>query len=142
TFTQQISINNLNAHSKYLYTPYEINDSLTDIADLHYFNESHLISKSFKGKRQYSYEVSDDLVTNYTAIANRLYKNKDKDSVKTYLDYEAYYNQYVYDYYTDLPEEVEDVLSIYFENKSEDETHIAYEQAIELVKDYLEKTIN
>src|SRR5699024_6138055 len=26
--------------------------------------------------------------------------------------------------------------------KSEDETHIAYEQAIELVKDYLEKTIN
>lgn len=142
TYTQEISINNLNAHSKYLYTPYEISDSLTDIADLHYFNESHLISKKFKGKRQYSYEVSDNLVTNYPAIANRLYKNKDKDSVKTYLDGEAYYNQYVYDYYTDLPEEVEDVLSVYFEKKGENETHLAYEQAIELVKDYLEKTIN
>ncbi len=139
--THQMSINNLNTHSKYLYTPYEIDDSLTEIEDLHYFNESHLISKEFKGKRQYSFNVSEDLVTRYPAIANRLYKNKDKEVVKTYLDYEAYYNQYVYDYYTDLPEEVENVLAIHFGKKSEDETHLAYEQAIEQVKEYLEETI-
>lgn len=139
--TQQMTINNLNAHSKYLYTPYEINDSFTEIDNLHYFKESNLISKEFKGKRQYSYNVSGDIVTRYPAIANRLYKNKDKELVKSYLDNEAYYNQYVYDYYTDLPEEVEKVLRIHFRNKNEDETHLAYEQAIELVKDYLEETI-
>src|SRR5699024_5068444 len=104
TDSQQMSINNINAHSKYLYTPYEITDTFKEIDELHYFNESHLISKNFKGKRHYSFNVSKDLVTHYPAIANRLYENKNQDGVKSYLNQEAYYNQYVYDYYTELPE--------------------------------------
>src|SRR5699024_46658 len=139
--THQMSINNVNAYSKYLYTPYEIDDSLTEIEDLHYFKESHLISKEFKGKREYSFNVNEDLVTRYPAMANRLYRSKNDAIVNTYLEYESYYNQYVYDYYTDLPKEVENVLSIHFGSKSEDDTHLAYEQAIELVKEYLEEKI-
>ncbi len=137
----QMTINNINAYSKYLYTPYEINDSLMDLTDLHYFRENQLISTELKGKRQYSYQVSEDLVTRYPAIANRLYKSKDKKLVKTYLEQEAYYNQYVYDHYTQLPEEVENILGLHFGAKNESKTHLAYEQAIEQVKDYLAETI-
>lgn len=137
----EMTINNINAYSKYLYTPYEIKDSLIDLTDLHYFRENQLISTELKGKRQYSYEVSEDLVTRYPAIANRLYKSKDKKLVKAYLEQEAYYNQYVYDHYTQLPEEVENILGLHFGPKNETESHLAYEQAIEQVKDYLAETI-
>src|SRR5699024_2924551 len=107
-----------------------------------YFNESHLVSKKFKGERQYSFNTNENLVTHYPAIANRLYKNKNNEKVKRYLDHESYYNQYVYDYYTELPKEVENILSIHFRNKIEEKTHLAYEQAIGLVKEYLTETID
>lgn len=137
----EITIQNKSASSKYYYTPYELTNE--DI-DTYEFKEFRLLPNKFFGDRNYQLTASSDLVTYYPQIANRIYKNKDKvKAISNYLEKEAYYNAYVYENYTELPEEVIDLLDMYIGREELDDKneHPPYEQAIEWVDDYLDKTL-
>src|SRR5699024_5095479 len=108
-----------------------------------YFKEYNMQSDKFFGHRNYSYDASDNLVTYYPRITNRLYESYEEEDVKDYLELESHYNEYVYEHYTQL---TEDVTSFY-------ESHIdqsdffkqesaSYEEAIDLVDEYLEHLLH
>ena len=136
----KLTIHNKHASSKYFLTPYELVD---EDLEAHEFKEYGLISRRFFGERNYQMTASSDLVTIYPQIANRIYKNKEKDDLtKRYLDAEAFYNAYVYEHYTKLPKDVRNVLDMYVGKEGDErDEHPPYEQAIEFVDAYLEETL-
>ena len=137
-----ISVNNINANSKYLYVPYELDTELDNSKDIKIFNDSKLMSTSFKGKRKYKYKSNTNLVKKYPLLASNLYGMKDEPKIKEYLKNESHYNEFVYENYTRIPKAIESL----FENqlgkvpKTED-GHIPYEKAIEVIKKYLNQNI-
>ena len=137
-----ISVNNINANSKYLYVPYELDTELDNSKDIKIFNDSKLMPTSFKGKRKYKYKSNTNLVKKYPLLASNLYGMKDEPKIKEYLKNESHYNEFVYKNYTRIPKDIESL----FENqlgkvpKTED-GHIPYEKAIEIIKKYLNQNI-
>src|SRR5699024_11337939 len=65
----QVTINNVNANSKYLYTPYGLSSSSSDFKDINTYDDSMFISTNVTGNRLYSYEVNTNLVTKYPSLA-------------------------------------------------------------------------
>src|SRR5690625_3740606 len=92
--TNEVTINNINANSKYIYTPYEFNDNFENDSHIRYFKENHFQSIQFFGQRNYTYEASSNLVKHYPAIANRLYQSNENEEVKQYIENEAHYNKF------------------------------------------------
>lgn len=139
----EVMINNVHENSKYMYTPYELHSihNLTNISELHL--ESNVISTKFLGERFYKYKTDINLTTKYPSLANELYKRKDDANLKSYFKNESYYNEFVYEHYTDLPSDIETMIGRHFGNVKEiDEIqHVPYEWAIEKVKSYLEENI-
>jgi len=139
----QVTINNINANSKYLYTPYNLHSTKKEFDDVKTFDDSMLQSTRLFGNRLYSFDVTSDLVTRYPALATSIYSNQEDKDKADYLNEEEHYNKYVYETYTEFPEDIENMLSVHLgvENIDENE-HSPYEQAIELVRDSLKQTIN
>lgn len=141
--TVHVTINNLNANSKYLFIPYELSSNVTDFENVKKNNDRLLKSKSFRGSRIYSYEINTDLVTKYPTLANNLYSSNSDDRIKSYLEKENHYNSYVYHTYTKLSKQTENILGTQIDmiqDDEESEGHIAYEKAIDYVREYLNKT--
>lgn len=138
--TVQMTINNKNANSKYIYTPYELSSHYTN-TEVKPYSDSMLHSTKWFGDRLYSYEVNSDLVSTYPTLASELYERRDDDKLKKYFNHESHYNSYVYQTYTDLPEQIEQLFKNHFElANTEEDSHIAYEKAINFVKSHLNET--
>lgn len=139
-----IIINNINANSKYLYIPYEIDEELNEFENIKLFDDSNIKFQSFFGERLYTYKSNTNLVKKYPELANNIYKLSDKrdPKVNEYLKYEDNYSNFVYKNYTEIPKDIEFLIKNYLEEDPDTmEERISYEKAISLVKDYLKTNI-
>lgn len=140
--TSKITIHNLDANSQYIYAPYELNSKTDEFEHIKSFDDSQLKSTNFFGHRLYHYQSNDNLVKRYPALASQLYKNKDREEVKRYLKNESYYNEFIYEKYTEIPKDTRLLLEQYFDVvPNEDNKHLPYEKAIDIVKTFLNQHI-
>src|SRR5699024_8018608 len=82
----QVTINNINANSKYLYTPYNLHSTKKEFDDVKTFDDSMLQSTRLFGNRLYSFDVTSDLVTRYPALATSIYSNHEDKDKADYLN--------------------------------------------------------
>lgn len=137
-----ITVNNVNANSKYFYIPYELYTNHTQFEDAKPLDDRMLLSASFRGNRLYNYQATPNLVTTYPALATYIYETREMDETKAYLKNENHYNEFVYENYTKVPQDIE----LLFQNhlgvvSNVENSHIAYEKAIEAVTSYLNENI-
>ena len=132
-----MTVQNVAASSHYLYAPYELADIYHN--QLNTIDGTMLQADSFSGTRGYQLSYMNMSVLDYPKIANALYKNQSLQ----YLNKESYYNQYVYQHFLQIPSEVQSLLHSHL-NSREDLTknRLTYEQAIDFVTDYVERTIS
>lgn len=133
----KMTINVLGASSKYIYSPYEYvsdNDELTDKDEI---GDENLLSKGLYGTRKYEFNVSDNIVTNYSDIVENLKNNGDKPT--DYLKNENYYNEFVYKTYLDLTVKQKEILGTYL--KKDNDNHDSYSYAKSEILNYLNKNI-
>lgn len=137
-----ITVNNINANSKQLYIPYELDTELDHIENIRTFDDSKLMSTSFYGERLYKYKSNTNLVKKYPELASDLYDMKDDPKIKEYFKNESHYNEFVYENYTKISKDIKSLIENQLGKapKTED-THIPYEKAIEIVKSYLSENI-
>lgn len=138
----QMKVNNLNASSNYIYTPYELLTPIDEMMGTSPVEGSMLKADSFFGERFYSFEARKNLVSQYPALANQIYRFKESGREEQYLNQENHYNEFVYEFYTAVPEQLAILLENHLEVTVEGEgQHISYEQAIDFVKTYLNQTL-
>lgn len=138
-----IVINNIGASSKYIFLPYELNSNVASQDEFNYFQEYHMLSDKFSGHRNYSYSASYNLVKYYPRITNRLYESRDDEDVTQYSELESHYNQFVYEHYTELTEDATSFFDSYIDQTVfAGEKRVTYEDAIELVGEYLEHILS
>lgn len=130
-----MTVQNINASSRYFYTPYELVELKAD--SLKTAEYEILESTKLFGERTYQLSYMENTINNYPKIAKSLYALKDAP----YLNYESYYNNYVYEQFLQLPEETKAHL---LNHLGEDFTQIeqlSYEKAIKIVSGSVESLI-
>src|SRR5690625_3361851 len=138
-----MTIHNVNANSKYLYTPYELQSSPDHFEETQTFDDSQFMSTSFFGQRLYNYETSPNIVKQYPRLANDLYALQELEVGEEYFNHESHYNEYVYEQYLRLPKEITLLLENHLDVESSlEDGHISYENAIHIVRNYLNENIN
>lgn len=139
----QVIINNIQASSKYMYSPYEIKSKLNIDEELNYFQEANMLTGNFFGHRNYQFQANSNLVKYYPKIANRLYKARDEKEVGEYLQLESHYNQFIYEHYTDITDRLRTFYDLYVDpSLLQGDERIPYEEAIEFVEKYLEQNLD
>lgn len=139
----EVTIQNIHANSKYLYIPYELSSIIDNPQKTNKYDQSHIKSTELFGSRLYNYEIQTELVEKYPTLANAVYSKDINNKTKEYLLSESHYNEYVYERYTEVPEDVTEILNNSLEESIEEtEDHIPYEVAIDTIQTYLYETIN
>jgi len=142
--TVNITINNVNANSQYVYTPYELKTDPSQLEDVKTFDEGGaIVSRSLFGSRLYSYQSSSNLVTKYPSLANGIYAIEKDGQEESYFKSESQYNSYVYENYLQIPEDTKRILDNHLQSSEHVmEERMSYEQAIRLVKDFVNETLS
>lgn len=133
----KMTINVLGASSKYIYSPYEYVSDNNELTDKDEIGDENLLSKGLYGTRKYEFNVSDNIVTNYSDIVENLKNNGDKPT--DYLKNENYYNEFVYKTYLDLTVKQKELLGTYL--KKDNDNHDSYSYAKSEILNYLNKNI-
>lgn len=141
--TNKVSVQNVNGDSQYLYTPYELSMTPKQKRENYKELDQTFLSNGFFGERYYTFDTTENIVTQYPALANELYKSRKNEDVNNYITYESYYNDFVYDAYTDVPENISMMLENHIGKvQTEDlNEHVPYEWAIHKITSYLEENI-
>lgn len=138
----RVTVNNINANSKYIYYPYELETDLTSLDKVQTFADSKVIGSSLSGKRDYQYNVTPNLIPRYPELASKLYDLEKESGVESYLKNESHYNEFVYEHYLNIPEYIQLLLDNHLNiHLIEEDSHINYEIAIHEVRDYLYRKI-
>lgn len=149
-----VTVENLNASSKYLYLPYELTES--DCVDENAIGDAYTQASGISGTRSYSFEAAENIIVKYQRIASSLQKQKKAsgeaartdegagaDSVGLYLDDEEAYNAFVYENYTELPSDIAQYLGEKFGDYviENGERHFDYQMAKQNILYYLGKSV-
>lgn len=138
-----VNINHKNASRKYMYTPYELKTEPQMISNRRSFNQDTLQSGKLFGQASYQFTSSQHLVPNYPTLATSLYNMADDVENISYLEIENHYNDFVYEIYTEIPQEIEMLYDHLLQlNTKTDHTHIPYETAINYTRNFLHKHIS
>ncbi|MGN1187480.1 MAG: transglutaminase family protein [Lachnospiraceae bacterium] len=105
-----ITIENLGADRKYIYTPYELSDG-GELTDMREIGDRDIEAKGLWGKKKYSFRVVPNQIKKYKSIGAGLVSSGEEAA--DYIRNESYYNKYVYSNYTEVPQEIAAVLSKY-----------------------------
>lgn len=146
-----IFINNKNASSKYLYTPYELTDLPKDYIGETAQADSTLNARGLFGKRTYSFSSLGNLVSNFTTLGAKVYQaltsennagNSGADALSTYRSQESYYNTFVYQEDTAFPASLKTLFQTELgDGGNREEGHTDYYTAITRIRSYLEKNM-
>lgn len=152
-----VTVENLNASSKYLYLPYELAES--GCADEKAIGDAYTRADGISGTRSYSFEATENIIVKYQRLASGLQKQKkareeaaetgksgksDKtDSAGLYLEDEEAYNAFVYENYTELPPDIAQYLAEKFGDYviENGERHFDYQMAKQNILYYLGKSV-
>lgn len=141
--TITIEIENVNADSEYVYLPYEFVSFETDSLGLEdEFMEQAVAAGGLFGKRSYSYCAYQNLVKDFPQLAAQAYLYNKEHSQDHYTEAESYYNVFVYENFTQLPERVRTLLKKELGYAGETmDAHADYRSVITKIRTYLEKHI-
>ena len=96
-----------------------------------------LLASGLRGQRTYSFHASDNIITQYQRLAAALLE--ETEQTNAFLNTEAAYNRFVYDHYTDIPDDIrgflEEKLGGY--QKDEGQVHFDYRRAKQNILFYL-----
>lgn len=140
--TVDITVQNVNANSKYLYTPYELKEDPDGIEGCRNLGDVSLKAEGFFGNRLYHYTSDSNLVKRYPQLAAEFYEIRDSNLAKEYAGNESYYNTFIYDHYLEIPDQQKEFLNKILKiEKAEGSAHYPYEDANALIMGYLDKNI-
>ncbi|WP_394926151.1 DUF3488 and transglutaminase-like domain-containing protein [uncultured Robinsoniella sp.] len=140
--TVDITIQNVNANSKYLYTPYELKEDPGTIEGSHSLGDVSLKAEGVFGNRLYHYTSNSNLVKHYPKLAAGFYEIRDSNMAEEYAGNESYYNTFIYDHYLDIPDQQKQLLKNLLKKEPvEGNTHYPYEEANALIMGYLDKNM-
>ena len=161
----KMNVTVLGASSKYIYTPYEYVADNDELIEKNKIGDEKLKSRELFGTRQYEFSVSDNIVTNYSDIVeklnNKTFENQENsNSQKTdgnnginqnveekndgykstdYLKNEKYYNEFVYKTYLDLTVNQKEILGTYLKRNNDNRDLYGYAKSE--ILNYLNKNI-
>lgn len=135
-----VTVKNENASSKYIYAPYEVCNAGESLLPENNIGDISLYSEGFRGQKSYTYTALPNQVKRYTELVAGLYEQTEDPSeeLQRYLINESQYNEYVYQMYTEIPEE----LQTYFEETmgeydTNGESHASYQTAKQEILKFL-----
>ena len=135
-YDNTVTVQNIGASGKYLYAPYELLAD-SDVLDAAQIGDRTLLASGLRGQRFYSFHASDNIITQYQRLAAALLE--ETEQTNAFLNTEAAYNRFVYDHYTDIPDDVrgflEEKLGGY--QKDEGQVHFDYQRAKQNILFYL-----
>ena len=135
-YDNTVTVQNVGASGKYLYAPYELLAD-SDVLDAAQIGDRTLLAGGLRGQRFYSFHASDNIITQYQRLAAALLE--ETEQTNAFLNTEAAYNRFVYDHYTDIPDDVrgflEEKLGGY--QKDEGQVHFDYQRAKQNILFYL-----
>ena len=137
-----ISIKNVKADSRYLYTPYEMAEIPAGYEGETPLTDSSLKAKGIFGQRNYSFRTNGNLVQDFTVLGARIYQTLAEGEDTTYRDDESYYNTFVYSQDTELPSSLETLFRKELgDGGNREQGHTDYYTAIIRIRAYLEKNM-
>lgn len=139
-----ITVNNQNASSKYIYAPYEVCNADETLLNAGAIGDTALRSEGFWGNRNYTYTALPNQVKRYTELVSSLYERQEDptEELGAYLISESHYNTFVYDTFTQLPENVEELLKARLGTyETNGEAHASYQTAKQSILDYLTENV-
>ena len=135
-YDNTVTVQNVGASGKYLYAPYELLAD-SDVLDAAQIGDRTLLASGLRGQRSYSFHASDNIITQYQRLAAALLE--ETEQTNAFLNTEAAYNRFVYDHYTDIPDDIrgflEEKLGGY--QKDEGQVHFDYQRAKQNILFYL-----
>ena len=135
-YDNAVTVQNVGASGKYLYAPYELLAD-SDVLDAAQIGDRTLLASGLRGQRTYSFHASDNIITQYQRLAAALLE--ETEQTNAFLNTEAAYNRFVYDHYTDIPDDIrgflEEKLGGY--QKDEGQVHFDYRRAKQNILFYL-----
>lgn len=140
--TVEITVQNVNANSKYIYTPYELKADPGKIDGSKNLGDVSLKSQGLFGNRLYHYTANSNLVKRYPTLASKFYEIRNSDTAAEYAGNESYYNAFIYRNYLDIPDHQKQILkSLLKIEEASGSAHYPYEEANALIMGYLDKNI-
>ena len=135
-YDNTVTVQNVGASGKYLYAPYELLAD-SDVLDAAQIGDRTLLASGLRGQRTYSFHASDNIITQYQRLAAALLE--ETEQTNAFLNTEAAYNRFVYDHYTDIPDDIrgflEEKLGGY--QKDAGQVHFDYRRAKQNILFYL-----
>lgn len=135
-YDNTVTVQNVGASGKYLYAPYELLAD-SDVLDAAQIGDRTLLASGLRGRRTYSFHASDNIITQYQRLAAALLE--ETEQTNAFLNTEAAYNRFVYDHYTDIPDDIrgflEEKLGGY--EKDAGQVHFDYRRAKQNILFYL-----
>jgi len=136
----RMAVNNIGANSKYIYAPYEAYRIDPDLLPAGGIGDADLRSPGITGSRFYRYTTLPNQVKKYTSLAALLSEAEQKNTpaAERYLITESHYNQFVYDNFTALPENIRNLLSNHLgAYDTGGKAHLSYSAAKQNILQYL-----
>ena len=118
---QNVTINNVAANKKYLYTPYSINQS--DVTSSNIQKDLNLQSIALFGSKSYSYQETSSTSPSELMVGSD-WLNNPNASQKEYLDTESIYRSFVYENYQTVDKGLEKTISRLFDQDDFENTGI------------------
>ena len=137
-----VSVQNVAANPRYLYAPYELinSDESAALLAADSIGDANFPAGGVFGSREYSFVAADNQVKQYTSVAAGLYDGEQAAdaAVMDYLANEAHYNEYVYQSYLAVPQEITDHLNMILGTyDAAADGHYSYNKAKQAILDVL-----
>ena len=68
----EITIDNVNANSKYLYLPYELSEDPDSLGRVRRDGDIDVASRNFAGERHYSFTASENMISRYPQVLEEI----------------------------------------------------------------------
>ena len=137
-----VAIQNEKASSKYLYTPYELQNLPEGYQGESPLADSTLKARGLFGCREYRFSSLENQVKDFTELAAKTYQALYAETKKKYREEESYYNAFVYQQDTAIPGNLEALFRQELgDGGNREQGHIDYFTAISRIRTYLEKNL-
>lgn len=138
----KVYVENVGADSQYLYIPYEMTETPAGFEETRNSGDGFLKSGNFFGTRSYEFETMGNLVKDFPRLAALSYLAGKEEQNQQYRENESYYNAFVYEYDTELSDEMRSLFQKELGTAGDQKkSHMDYYSAITHIRSYLEKNM-
>ncbi len=143
TSANSVIVKNIAANRKYAYLPYEVISADDGVFPFECIGDSKGCVDGFFGRESYRFTAVPSCVKNCAQMSVNLEQTvvSDNSALSKYKNDEAHYNEYVYNNYLDIPEEINNIIKTALGTYKTDKSHFDYSLAKQNILDYLSKNM-